>query len=309
MTCLEMIRSLEGPLPEYTVPEGYSIINANEDNGHLWEQVMDATWDRHLPGTFRRILVANNGYEEGCVFVLLNEKGSAIATSSAWDTKKGDWYDDISSAAVAFVGVLPSCNGHGFGKLMTLYSLHEIKKRGYTQAHLSIKGTDDGGENYPAVKTYLNSGFVPYIPDKEHKEAWQKVYTHLGISLPAFACKDKSKPHIDMPHPPRPWPYQVRCAAEALAAGDTYIFGKWDRHNLYLVDPDRYIQLKPLLKQSDAYEDIVKWILKKRVKAVYIDRPRSPQALLVMLKSKKHIRIGVSDDERFERGVEAYLKA
>ena len=314
MDCLEMIRSLEGPLPEFIVPEGYTIVSINEDNGHLWEQVMDVTWGghKHRPGDFRYVFVSNIAYEEDRVFALLDESGRAVATAAIVDYKVSDWnyeYDPL----LAFVGVPESCRGHGFARFISLHCLQEMKKLGYSAAHVDIGWTEDGKDNIPATKTYINCGFEPYIVDQRQEKVWRTLYERLSIPCPTFHYAEKGKPGIGdllkLRPPLRPSPYQVRCAAEALAAGDTYIFGKWDRHNLYLVNPDRYIQLKPLLKQSDAYEDIVKWIMKKRVKAIYIDRPRNPQALLAVLKNKKHIRIGTSDDERFERGVEAYLKA
>lgn len=53
MDVLEMKRDLSLPVPPIVLPEGYSIVAINEENGHLWEQVMDASWGNHQSGAFR----------------------------------------------------------------------------------------------------------------------------------------------------------------------------------------------------------------------------------------------------------------
>jgi len=190
------------------------------------------------------------------------------------------------------------------GKLMTLHSMHELKRRGHRKACLNILGTEGSDENLPAAATYISCGFVPCIADKGHKEKWQKIYAHLSMPCPAMIEKSPCQPTFDMPHPPRPWPYQVRCAAEAQAAGDLYVFGQWAVHNLYLVDTERYIQLKALIMQYEAAPEIIRLILKKQVKQIYIDRPRNPQALLLLKRSGAKILVGKSSDGRFKRGAE-----
>ena len=303
MKALEMIRSLETPLPPLSLPEGYTMISVNEDNGHLWEEVMDAAFGSYNPGDFRYVLVSNNGYEEDRVFVLLDESGRAVATASPWDYGTGNWHAE-TFPFVNFVGVIPSCQGRGLGKLMTLHSLHELKARGYQKACLNIKGTEDGGENLPAAATYVSCGFTPCIADKGHAQAWEKIYARLSLPCPAMIEMSPCHQTIGMPHPPRPWPYQVRCAAEAQQAGELYIFGQWAEHNLYQVDSERYIQLKQLIAQSDAAPEIIRLILKKQVKHIYIDRPRNPQALLLVNRKGAKNRVGKSGDGRFERGTE-----
>jgi hypothetical protein len=110
-----------------------------------------------------------------------------------------------------------------------------------------------------------------------------------------------------MPHPPRPWPYQVRCAAEALKNRDTYIFGIWSRHNMYLVDKERYIQLKPLIMQSEAAYELISYILGDRVQSIFINSPLNPKALLLIRNDGVFYRIGFGADDLFDDGVKMYL--
>lgn len=305
MEALEMTRDLRMPISPVALPKDYSIVAINEDNGYLWEDVMEASWGNHQPGAFRYCMVANNGYEEDRVFVLLNESRQPVATSSPWYYGKGHWYED-EYPEVAFVGVIPSYQGNGFGKLMVNHSLQELKKRGYSMAHLGIRGTDTG-ENYPAVKAYLNCGFTPYIVEEAHVAAWETVCRHLSLPMPILRYEEAAYPKTDMPHPPRPWPYQIRCAAEAQKNDDTYIFGLWHMHNMYCVDADRYILLKPLLMQSDQSEDLISCILAGHVKHIFIDRPWNPESLFFIRDDGSYILIGRSSDERFTNGIEQYI--
>jgi GNAT superfamily N-acetyltransferase len=305
MKCLEMIRSIDETLPHIKLSQGYSIVSINEDNAHLWEKVMDESFGNHPPGTFRYVMVANNGFEVDRVFVMLDENINPVATSSPWDYGMDNWYRK-TYPEVAFVGVVPSSQGKGLGAVMVIHSLHELKKRRYTHAHLGIGGTDNG-ENYSAIKTYINCGFIPYIDEDCQVDAWKKVYNYLSLPVPEFYYEKSEHPHVEMPHPQRPWPYQVRCAAEAYKNGDTYIFGTWLRYNMYLVDKDRYIQLKPLIMRSDSAYELMSYILDSRVEGIFINHPLNPRALLLVRDDGVIYHIGVGSDNLFDCGVEKYL--
>jgi hypothetical protein len=189
---------------------------------------------------------------------------------------------------------------------MVTHSLHELKKRGYTHAHLGIKGTGNV-ENYPAVKTYIKCGFTPYIDEENHIKMWEKVYLYFSLPAPELRCIKPNHPELEMPHPPRPWPYQVRCAAEAQKNGDTYIFGTWCRHNMYLVDANRYIKLKPLIMQSKSAYKLIDYILGGHIESIFINHPRNPEALFMVKDDGSTYRVGSSSDDRFTCGIEKYL--
>jgi len=303
-----MIRDLNN-LPELVLPSGYSIISINEDNGYLWEEVMDSSWGSHPPGAFREVMVANNGYEENRVLVMLDENKNALATSSAWDYGFGEdtWYGDTYQAypILAFVGVKKEHQGKGYGRVVSTHCLHEFVKRGYKKVHLGVMGTYDG-ENYPAVKTYLNCGFIPYIVEEWHKDAWKKVFAHLNIPEVEPILRDLSKPYVQTPHPPRP--YQLRQAHEAREAGVPYVFGLWEEHNMYKVDSAIYIKLKPLINKTENPDEIIRIIHEEQVENIFIDYPRNPKAMLLMKHDGSHIKIGESPDIRFNQGVEKYLQ-
>ena len=74
-----------GELERISLPEGYSIIPADENIGELCEfEMEDANEEVFLPGTFKGMMVSHPWYMENQVFLMLNEKDEPIATAAAW---------------------------------------------------------------------------------------------------------------------------------------------------------------------------------------------------------------------------------
>ena len=68
---------------------------------------------------------------------------------------------------VHWVGGSPEFCGRGFGKLVSLATLHEFVTMGCAAAVLD---TDDF--RIPAIKTYFALGFAPEYPDPSHEVRW-----------------------------------------------------------------------------------------------------------------------------------------
>jgi mycothiol synthase len=75
---------------------------------------------------------------------------------------------------VHYVAASPNHAGKKLGYLVSLATLYEFVRLGCTSAVLD---TDDF--RLPAVKTYLNLGFVPYHTDDTHAERWSTVESNL----------------------------------------------------------------------------------------------------------------------------------
>ena len=76
---------------------------------------------------------------------------------------------------------------------------------------------------------------------------------------------------------------------------------------MYLVDPERYIQLKALIHQSGNADKIIPCILSDQVMNIYINHPRNPKAFLLIKKDGGVIRFNIESDALFAQGVKAYL--
>jgi mycothiol synthase len=104
------------------------------------------------------------------------EDGALAATASARHLA-----DQPQTGYVHWVGTDPAFAGRRLGWWASLAVLHRFVELGKTDAVLH---TDDF--RLPAVKTYLNLGFLPEIVDPEQPERWRKVCAALGVALPTF---------------------------------------------------------------------------------------------------------------------------
>lgn len=107
----------------------------------------------------------------GFCFVIYEE--IPIGTACAWKM-------DLHGKQVGYIdmlAVLPEHTGHKLGKSLTLFLLHYFKSQRMTSAVLD---TDDF--RFPAIKNYLNLGFVPMSIHENHKLRWQNVFEKLGVS-------------------------------------------------------------------------------------------------------------------------------
>ena len=78
------------------------------------------------------------------------------------------------SGCVHWVGTDPAHRGQGMGYLVSLAVLHDFIR---LQCRDAILFTDD--ERLPAIKTYLNLGFVPEYQDDSHPQRWEAVMQKL----------------------------------------------------------------------------------------------------------------------------------
>jgi len=78
-----------------------------------------------------------------------------------------------------------------------------MKDRGNKFALLDVEGN-----NLPAIKSYLNAGFLPRLTSNEQAEVWSDIFTKLQIEPPEYARDILVK--MDNPHPPRPYLLDLR---------------------------------------------------------------------------------------------------
>ena len=299
--CLPMVRSLLEPIPDISLPEGYSIIPADENIGELWESVMeDANKEVFLPGTFKGMMVSHPWYRENQVFLMLNEKCDPIATVAAWPLDPSWHRANDSGGSVIHVAVIHTYRGRRLAMQMVYHALHEHKKRGRTFAELSVL---EG--NYPAIKTYINCGFTPTFDEPTEREYWQKQF--FDLNLPRFEGEMRLVPQTTNALPPIPWPYQLGYFSEAERSGLPYTYGLWFWHHLFFVVSTHHVNLKHIIRQSAHAAPMISAIAAKTVLNVFTDRPVDPGAVLMELSDGTLYLVGKSDDSRFVDGVHEYI--
>ena len=190
-------------LPAVRLPHGYRIRPIAVEEGYLWEQVMDQSYGNYEAGTFQKIMMENYDYDPERVRMMFDENGRPCATATSW-RQHHRWGPGIGY--VLFVGVAKSYQGRGLGSQITLHVLQDFVKHGF---HSAILETDD--YRLPALKTYLNLGFLPRIVHPQQYEQWSAIFT--ALSMDPISYPRAIRPPIDAPHPARPWPYELKMQA------------------------------------------------------------------------------------------------
>jgi mycothiol synthase len=173
-----MIRSHLDDLPALAVPDGYAIRSFQEGSGD------DAAWERIITESFQR---DNSSFEREIRFQapfrpervwFATWKGEPVATATAWESP--DWPD---SGYLHMVGAVSSHTGKKLGFAVSLASMLQMQREGWKKAVLQ---TDDF--RIPAIRTYLNLGFIPRFVHDNQQQRWLDIAGRLGI--PSLRCFD-----------------------------------------------------------------------------------------------------------------------
>lgn len=173
---LRMVRPNLAGLPQVEIPEGYEIRTYQEGDDVHWANVIsDSFGGERTPEDARRDIMDRDVFDpEGLYFATY--RGTPVGTTCAWK----DTPDEIDVGIVHMVGVHSAHTGHKLGKCVTLSVLLYLRDHGFKCAKL---GTDDF--RLPAIKTYLNLGFLPVYVDVTQPGRWREIFRKLD--LPAMS--------------------------------------------------------------------------------------------------------------------------
>ncbi|MCL2593275.1 MAG: GNAT family N-acetyltransferase [Defluviitaleaceae bacterium] len=208
--------NLQKEIPKAVFPKGYVFKPIPREDGHIWESVMDKAYSNekitnspygnYVAGDFEWVMVDNYSYLPERVFILFDEKGEPCGTATAW-AQPWRWSEDYGY--VIFVGVIPSHRGRGLSQQMLLSICETFKSRGHKSALLDVES-----EYLPAIKSYLNAGFLPCLTTdprttpKEQVEVWSDIFAKLKIEPLEYSYE--LVVGADNPHPPRPYLLDLR---------------------------------------------------------------------------------------------------
>ena len=165
---VRMIRENMENIPHFPIPEGFVIRNYRRNEGHIWTRIQKAAEpyididDGLFMREFKRDLLAM----EDRSFYLTTDAGEEIGTTTAW------WQDE-GWGQIHWVAVHPDYQGRGLSKPMMSVAMSRLK-----QSHeRCFLGTSTG--RIPAIKIYLDFGFVPDLSIENSREAWAEVASVL----------------------------------------------------------------------------------------------------------------------------------
>ncbi len=170
---VKMIRPHLNDIPQVAFPEGFKIRPMQLDEAGLWTDIWrDAEPYANIgPQLFHSEFGHDLQATQWRSFIVTNLRGIAVATISAWynRTFKGEDYGQIH-----WVAVRQGYWGRGLGKAMLTHALNQMAKW-HDRAFL---GTQT--RRIPAIKIYLDFGFVPDLDEPGALEAWLEVKTELN---------------------------------------------------------------------------------------------------------------------------------
>lgn len=169
---VKMIRPHLDDIPQVAFPNGFKIRPMRLDEAGLWTDIWrDAEPYANIrSGLFHSEFGHDLQATQWRSFIVANPRGTAVATISAWynRTFKGKDYGMIH-----WVAVRKAYWGRGLGKAMLTHALNRMAMW-HNRAFL---GTQT--RRIPAIKIYLDFGFVPDLDEPGAVEAWREVKAQL----------------------------------------------------------------------------------------------------------------------------------
>ena len=168
-----MVRHGLEKLPSLQCPDGYYIRTYQKGDEAHWARIMDKAFvdkGRTAQDTDTNVINQPNFDPNGFCFVV--HKDIPIGTACGWNRS-------IRGKQVGYIdmlAVLPEHTGQKLGKWLTLFLLYYFRTERITSVLLD---TDDF--RLPAIKNYLNLGFVPTYLHENDMQRWQNIFEKLGV--------------------------------------------------------------------------------------------------------------------------------
>jgi len=177
---LHMFRPRLDDLPPVSLPEGCELRTFAPGDETVWERIIGISFGKN-PGDipFGKSMLESGQFQPERVFFIRHD-GEDAAVAAAYSRKPESM---PACGYLHYVGVLPGHTGLRLGYWVSLAALHRMRGEGRERAHLQ---TDDF--RLPAVKTYLNLGFIPVLVDENQRQRWRDVFATLSLPTLAERC-------------------------------------------------------------------------------------------------------------------------
>ncbi|MHC4985556.1 MAG: GNAT family N-acetyltransferase [Planctomycetota bacterium] len=147
-------------IPVHPVADGYRIRHyQNRKDRENWATIWQAAslkgWDWGTPEGFDADFGRDQKILRRRMLFAETSQGEAVGTVSAWWTRK----QNVRWAFVHWYAVIPKHQGRGLGKALLTRCLQIMKSLGHRRAFVGTQLI-----RLPAIKTYLDFGFVPEDP-------------------------------------------------------------------------------------------------------------------------------------------------
>lgn len=170
---LRMVRPNLEDLPKLIIPEEYGIRSYIKGDEIHWANIITDSFggSKRTAEDTRKEIIERDVFEPDGLFFTTYED-IPVGTACAWRQS----VDETEVGYVHMVGVDSKHTGQKLGKWVSLAVLYYFRDNGFI---CSMLDTDDF--RIPAIKTYLNLGFIPvYVEDTQHSR-WKQIFETLDL--------------------------------------------------------------------------------------------------------------------------------
>ena len=174
---LRMVRPNLEDLPELELPVGYGMRTYRKGDEVHWARIISDSFggrERTAQDTENEITNRDVFVPDG--FYFATHRDVPVGTACAWRQS----VDEKDVGYVHMVGVVAEHTGHKLGKWVSLAVLCYFRDNNFK---CSMLDTDDF--RVPAIKTYLNLGFIPVYVEAEQSERWRNIFEKLELAHPS----------------------------------------------------------------------------------------------------------------------------
>lgn len=174
---LRMVRPNLEDLPELELPVGYGMRTYRKGDEVHWARIISDSFggrERTAQDTENEITNRDVFVPDG--FYFATHRDVPVGTACAWRQS----VDEQDVGYVHMVGVVAEHTGHKLGKWVSLAVLCYFRDNNFK---CSMLDTDDF--RVPAIKTYLNLGFIPVYVEAEQSERWRNIFEKLELAHPS----------------------------------------------------------------------------------------------------------------------------
>lgn len=171
---LRMVRPNLEDLPELELPVGYGMRTYRTGDEVHWARIISDSFggrERTAQDTENEITGRDVFLPDGLYFA--THQGVPVGTACAWRQS----VDEKDVGYVHMVGVVAEHTGHKLGKWVSLAVLCYFRDNNFK---CSMLDTDDF--RIPAIKTYLNLGFIPVYVEQGQPERWRNIFKKLELT-------------------------------------------------------------------------------------------------------------------------------
>ncbi|RKU20354.1 hypothetical protein C6503_06060 [Candidatus Poribacteria bacterium] len=174
---LRMVRPHLENLPALELPAGYGMRTYCKGDEVHWARIISDSFggrERTAQDTENEITGRDVFIPDGLYFA--THRGVPVGTACAWRQS----VDEKDVGYVHMVGVVAEHTGHKLGKWVSLAVLSYFRDNGFK---CSMLDTDDF--RMPAIKTYLNLGFIPVYVEEGQPKRWSDIFESLKLPQPS----------------------------------------------------------------------------------------------------------------------------